>query len=242
MSHCHAQIEKKFPKKDTPLLVACSDGKAYSMDALEMLDEAGYTHLVRRLSVSISYLAYLFILAIICLRPSRFALRVLQVSVSVCCRFLLAGTIGRLPPCRRHAHATPSGGNAAARPLCRQATARPAHLCATTCKAEPPHALACKRMLVAGLPFRPTYCQLHPPVHRDPRSSALTRCLIVWSSQVGLKGGYYAWFKVFDNKLGRRYYGAYVCSQTSRCCACSVLNRCQLLHLLAAGCGTHVHT
>eukprot|EP00245_Coleochaete_scutata_P005508 TRINITY_DN19132_c0_g1_i1.p1 TRINITY_DN19132_c0_g1~~TRINITY_DN19132_c0_g1_i1.p1 ORF type:complete len:272 (+),score=62.04 TRINITY_DN19132_c0_g1_i1:68-883(+) len=41
-----SEIQKKFPKKDAKLLIACSDGNAYSMDALIALDEAGYTNLV----------------------------------------------------------------------------------------------------------------------------------------------------------------------------------------------------
>jgi hypothetical protein len=41
-----AEVEKRFPDKETRLLVGCSDGKAYSMDALGALDEAGYTNLV----------------------------------------------------------------------------------------------------------------------------------------------------------------------------------------------------
>ncbi|KAL4418735.1 hypothetical protein ABPG77_001792, partial [Micractinium sp. CCAP 211/92] len=40
------QVEKRFPNKDTPLLIGCSDGTTYSIDALEMLDEAGYSTLV----------------------------------------------------------------------------------------------------------------------------------------------------------------------------------------------------
>ena len=39
------QVEKRFPDKETPLLVGCSNGRAYSMDALEALDEAGYYNL-----------------------------------------------------------------------------------------------------------------------------------------------------------------------------------------------------
>lgn len=40
------QIEKRFPdKENTKLLIACSNGRAYSMDALEALDEAGYVNL-----------------------------------------------------------------------------------------------------------------------------------------------------------------------------------------------------
>mmetsp|Transcript_38072 Transcript_38072/g.84795 ORF Transcript_38072/g.84795 Transcript_38072/m.84795 type:complete len:235 (+) Transcript_38072:61-765(+) len=39
-------VQKRFPKKDQPLLVACSDGRSYSIDALEALDGAGYTNIV----------------------------------------------------------------------------------------------------------------------------------------------------------------------------------------------------
>jgi rhodanese-related sulfurtransferase len=39
-------IKKKFPNTDAKILVACSDGRAYSMEALEALDEMGYTNLV----------------------------------------------------------------------------------------------------------------------------------------------------------------------------------------------------
>uniref|UniRef100_Q5MCQ9 Gonidia-specific protein n=1 Tax=Volvox carteri f. nagariensis TaxID=3068 RepID=Q5MCQ9_VOLCA len=38
-------VEKRFPKKDVKLMVGCSNGKAYSIDALEALEEAGYTNL-----------------------------------------------------------------------------------------------------------------------------------------------------------------------------------------------------
>ncbi|EFN55379.1 hypothetical protein CHLNCDRAFT_134453 [Chlorella variabilis] len=41
-----AQIEKRFPDKDAGLVVGCSDGRTYSIDALELLDEAGYWNLV----------------------------------------------------------------------------------------------------------------------------------------------------------------------------------------------------
>ena len=42
-----AQVELAFPDKDeAKLLIACSNGRNYSMDALEALDEAGYTNLV----------------------------------------------------------------------------------------------------------------------------------------------------------------------------------------------------
>lgn len=40
-----AQVEKRFPDKEAKLLIGCSNGKAYSMDALMALDEAGYTNL-----------------------------------------------------------------------------------------------------------------------------------------------------------------------------------------------------
>ena len=41
------QVEKRFPDKDNAkLLVACSNGTAYSIDALEALDEAGYVNIV----------------------------------------------------------------------------------------------------------------------------------------------------------------------------------------------------
>lgn len=39
-------VQKKFPNKEHPILVGCSDGRTYSIDALEALDEAGYTNLV----------------------------------------------------------------------------------------------------------------------------------------------------------------------------------------------------
>ena len=39
-------VEKLIPDKDTPIMVACSDGTSYSMDALMALDEAGYTTMV----------------------------------------------------------------------------------------------------------------------------------------------------------------------------------------------------
>eukprot|EP00798_Chlamydomonas_sp_ICE-L_P001540 gene1540-32920_t len=41
-----AQVSKKFPKKDTPIMIGCLDGKTYSIEALVQLDEAGYTSLV----------------------------------------------------------------------------------------------------------------------------------------------------------------------------------------------------
>lgn len=40
------QVQRKFPNKDAKLLVACANGSQYSIDALEALDEAGYTNLV----------------------------------------------------------------------------------------------------------------------------------------------------------------------------------------------------
>jgi rhodanese-related sulfurtransferase len=41
-----AAVEKRIPDKSTPILVCCSDGTAYSMDALGALDDAGYEVLV----------------------------------------------------------------------------------------------------------------------------------------------------------------------------------------------------
>lgn len=41
-----AMVEKKIPNKETPLLVCCADGTQYSLDALEALDEAGYSCIV----------------------------------------------------------------------------------------------------------------------------------------------------------------------------------------------------
>ncbi|GBF97959.1 hypothetical protein Rsub_10632 [Raphidocelis subcapitata] len=38
-------MEKKFPNKQAKLLVGCSNGRAYSVDVLEALDEAGYENL-----------------------------------------------------------------------------------------------------------------------------------------------------------------------------------------------------
>jgi rhodanese-related sulfurtransferase len=40
------QVKKKIPNLETPIIVGCSDGKTYSLDALGELDEAGYTCLV----------------------------------------------------------------------------------------------------------------------------------------------------------------------------------------------------
>lgn len=42
-------VEKKFPNKESKILIGCSDGRAYSMDALMQLDEAGYTNLAGKL-------------------------------------------------------------------------------------------------------------------------------------------------------------------------------------------------
>lgn len=39
-------VEKKFPNKEAKLLVGCSNGRQYSIDALVALDEAGYVNLV----------------------------------------------------------------------------------------------------------------------------------------------------------------------------------------------------
>lgn len=40
-----AAVKKRFPDTEAKLLVACSDGRKYSMDALMALDEAGYTNI-----------------------------------------------------------------------------------------------------------------------------------------------------------------------------------------------------
>ena len=45
MSMQPLQVEKKFPNKEAPLLVACGNGRQYSIDALDLLDEAGYINL-----------------------------------------------------------------------------------------------------------------------------------------------------------------------------------------------------
>mmetsp|Transcript_28821 Transcript_28821/g.62626 ORF Transcript_28821/g.62626 Transcript_28821/m.62626 type:complete len:210 (+) Transcript_28821:1-630(+) len=39
-------VQKKFPDTQAKLMIGCSDGTAYSMDALIALDEAGYENLV----------------------------------------------------------------------------------------------------------------------------------------------------------------------------------------------------
>lgn len=39
-------VEKRIPDKSTPILVCCSDGTTYSIDALCALEEAGYETLV----------------------------------------------------------------------------------------------------------------------------------------------------------------------------------------------------
>ncbi|KAK9825933.1 hypothetical protein WJX81_008674 [Elliptochloris bilobata] len=38
-------VKKEFPDTEAKLLIACSDGRQYSMDALMALDEAGYTNI-----------------------------------------------------------------------------------------------------------------------------------------------------------------------------------------------------
>lgn len=40
------QVKKKFPDTETKLLVACNNGRTYTMDALMALDEEGYTNIV----------------------------------------------------------------------------------------------------------------------------------------------------------------------------------------------------
>ena len=39
-------MEKRFKNKEHKILIGCSDGSTYSIDALEALDEAGYTNIV----------------------------------------------------------------------------------------------------------------------------------------------------------------------------------------------------
>ena len=41
-----AQVKKRFPDPETKLLIACNDGRKYTMDALVALDEEGYTNIV----------------------------------------------------------------------------------------------------------------------------------------------------------------------------------------------------
>ena len=50
---CPAQVKKRFPDTETRLLIGCSDGKKYSIDALQALDEEGYTNMV---GLRVSYL------------------------------------------------------------------------------------------------------------------------------------------------------------------------------------------
>jgi rhodanese-related sulfurtransferase len=41
-----AQVRKRIPDFETPIIVADSDGRTYALDALEALDEAGYVNMV----------------------------------------------------------------------------------------------------------------------------------------------------------------------------------------------------
>ncbi|KAL4443416.1 hypothetical protein ABPG75_011153 [Micractinium tetrahymenae] len=41
-----AQVARKFRRKDSPIIVACSNGKSHSIDVLEVLEEEGYTNIV----------------------------------------------------------------------------------------------------------------------------------------------------------------------------------------------------
>jgi hypothetical protein len=41
----HAQVKKRFPDPETKLLIACNDGRNYTMNALVALDEEGYTNI-----------------------------------------------------------------------------------------------------------------------------------------------------------------------------------------------------
>lgn len=47
-------MKKRFPDTETRLLIGCSDGKKYSIDALQALDEEGYTNMV---GLRVSYLS-----------------------------------------------------------------------------------------------------------------------------------------------------------------------------------------
>jgi hypothetical protein len=49
-------VKKRFPDTETKLLIGCSNGSKYSMDALMALDEEGYTNLTG-LKVLLSLLA-----------------------------------------------------------------------------------------------------------------------------------------------------------------------------------------
>ncbi|PSC72476.1 domain-containing isoform A [Micractinium conductrix] len=41
-----AQVARKFPRKDAPIIVMCGNGKQFSIDVLEALEEEGYVNLV----------------------------------------------------------------------------------------------------------------------------------------------------------------------------------------------------
>ncbi|KAI7844754.1 hypothetical protein COHA_001637 [Chlorella ohadii] len=41
-----AQVARRFPRKDARILIACSNGRQYSIDVLEALEEEGYTNIV----------------------------------------------------------------------------------------------------------------------------------------------------------------------------------------------------
>eukprot|EP00212_Chloropicon_laureae_P007032 CAMPEP_0197498702 /NCGR_PEP_ID=MMETSP1311-20131121/59404_1 /TAXON_ID=464262 /ORGANISM="Genus nov. species nov., Strain RCC856" /LENGTH=274 /DNA_ID=CAMNT_0043044427 /DNA_START=24 /DNA_END=848 /DNA_ORIENTATION=- len=41
-----SEIEKRFPDKETPLMIVCSDGKDRAIQALMLLDSQGYTNIV----------------------------------------------------------------------------------------------------------------------------------------------------------------------------------------------------
>ena len=44
--HWIDQVQQRFPNANTPLLVVCTNGSAYAIDALTALEEAGYTNIV----------------------------------------------------------------------------------------------------------------------------------------------------------------------------------------------------
>ena len=40
------EVQKKFPDKNTRIIIACSDGRNRAIQALEALDDAGYVNIV----------------------------------------------------------------------------------------------------------------------------------------------------------------------------------------------------
>lgn len=148
-------MEKKFPNKDQPLIIGCSNGTTYSIDALELLDEAGYTCLVGLKGCAS--------------QPAR----------------------GGAPQDGGSGHAGPRAGLAACRPT---------------------------------------------PASSLPRSHPTPSPLFLPPSPPS-RSGFYAWFRVFDNKGGRRRSGEY--AETVSRAAGRALAPCVLLlplRLPPAGC------